>query len=104
MASRRPKLPPEPTVDPPKPRANHVHVAPGEHGWVMRIGRKIEAHFDSPDEALDVAVPFARKRSVRVFLHLRTGERREMSTALEDELLYQFWKDIHAHGTLPIYE
>jgi hypothetical protein len=104
MASKRPKLPPEPTADPPKPRVDHIHVAPGDDGWIMRVGRKIEAHFDSPDEALDVAVPLARKRSARVFLHLRSGERREMATGEAEELLYQIWKDIHTRGTLPIYE
>lgn len=98
MASKRPKLPPEPASVPRPEKPPLVHVLPADGGWAVRVGRRVESKFATREEAEDAAIETARSRSGKVFLHLPTGEIRELSTAAEDELLFRLWKDLRERG------
>ena len=99
MASKRPKLPPEIPVsqiseDQPARRV-HVHVVPSGDGWGIRVGRRIEKSFATRFEASKAAIPFARERGSRLFVHHESGQIREASTDEADEMFLDVWKRIY---------
>jgi hypothetical protein len=105
MASKSPKLPPEPllpAVNGTAAKRAHVHVVPAEGGWAMRVGRRIEKTFATRFDASMAAIPFARERGSRLFVHYENGEIREAGTAVTDELMLEMWKmvydDYHANA------
>ena len=95
MASRRPKLPPEisttgPTASP--ARRIHVHVVPTGNCWGIRVGRRVEQTFATQEEASRAAIPFARERGSRLFVHYSSGVVRESSTDPIDEMFLEMWQ------------
>lgn len=96
MASRRPKLPPEITAPPPSgeqpARRVHVHVVPLNGYWAIRVGRRIEKTFATQEEASRAAIPFARERGSRLFVHYLSGVVRESSTDPIDEMFLEMWQ------------
>ena len=102
MASRRPKLPPEITAPPASveqpTRRVHVHVVPTGDSWGIRVGRRIEKRFAERSDAVEAAMPSARTRGARLFVHYDSGEIRESATGEGEELLFKAWKQIRAPG------
>lgn len=96
MASRRPKLPPEITTPPASSeqpaRRLHVHVVPTGEGWGIRVGRRVEKTFATQEEASRSAIPFARERGSRLFVHYLSGVVRESSTDPIDEMFLEMWQ------------
>lgn len=95
MASHSPKLLPEspgPTATVPAARRAHVHLMQVQHGWDMRFGGRVEKSFASEIEAALAAIPFARERDARLFVHYESGEVRETGTSLADETMMQMWQ------------
>lgn len=98
MASKRPDPPPETASDARSEKPPLVHVLTAGEGWVLRVGRRVESTFGTREEAEEAAIGMARARSGKVFLHLSTGEIRELSTAAEDELLFLLWRELRERG------
>lgn len=96
MASKSPKLPPEvpaPPLATDRPaRRLHVHVVPVGDGWGIRVGRRIEKTFHTQEEASRAAIPFARERESRLFIHYPSGVVRESSTDPIDEMFLEMWQ------------
>jgi hypothetical protein len=98
MASRRPKLLPEIFVPPagaPAQRRTHVHIVPTNGKWGIRVGRRVESIFTEQADAVLAAMPLARERGVRLFLHYESGVIQESSTSLADETLLRILKMRH---------
>jgi hypothetical protein len=98
MASESPKLPPEDlaaVVNDLATRPPHVHVVPADGGWAVRLGRRTEKTFATRFDASMAAIPFARERGSRLFVHYESGEIREAGTALTDELMLEMWKMVY---------
>ena len=51
----------------------------------MRLGRRTEKTFDKQYDAFMMAIPFARERDARLFVHHPSGEIREGGTTESDE-------------------
>lgn len=105
MASRRPKLPPEITAPPPSgeqpARRVHVHVVPMNGCWAIRVGRRIEKTFPSQLEASKVAIPLARERGSRLFVHYESGVIREAGTSKAEEMLLEMWEMVYNEHNNP---
>jgi hypothetical protein len=104
MASNSPKLPPELLSDAvavPAPRRAHVHLVQVQHGWEMRLGRRIEMTLATRFDAFMAAIPFARERGSRLFVHYESGEIRETGTTEADELLLETWQMIYNQHNPP---
>jgi len=98
MASQSPKLPPELPSDAaavPAARRAHVHIVLIDGVWAMRVGRRTEKTFATRYDASMAAIPFARERGARLFVHYEGGEIREAGTALTDELMLEMWKMVY---------
>lgn len=92
MASNLPKLTPEESLAEPVARRAHVHLMQVQHGWDMHVGQRVESCFASEIEAALAAIPFARERGAKLFVHYESGEIRETGTSLTDELMMQMWR------------
>jgi hypothetical protein len=104
MASKSPKLPPELPSDAaavPAARRAHVHIVPADGGWAVRLGRSVEMTLATRHDALMAAIPFARERGSRLFLHYASGEIRECGTAQTDELMLEMWQMIYNQHNPP---
>jgi hypothetical protein len=99
MAANLPKLPPEP-VAPATDAPKTVHVVAAGDGWAIRAAGRVEATFTTRGDAIRAAMPFARKRAARLFVHYAGGEIREASTDPTDELLLEIWHDVRTHGLI----
>ncbi len=66
----------------------------------MRLGRRTEKTFPTHFDAATAAIPFARERGSRLFVHYENGEIREAGTAVTDELMLEMWKMVYEdhHG------
>ena len=105
MASNLPKLPPEcpdAAVVEPATRRAHVHVIAMDGRWVMRLGRRTEKTFDKKYDALMAAIPFARERNARLFVHYPSGEIREGGTSETEELMLEMWKMVYEDHNGPM--
>src|ERR1044072_6826559 len=100
MASNLPKLPPEPAAPASSDVPKTVHVVADGDGWAIRAVGRVESTFATRCDAVRAAMPFARERSARLFVHHPGGEIREASTAPEDELLLEIWQDVRSRGLL----
>jgi hypothetical protein len=104
MASKSPKLPPELPSDAvavPATRRAHVHIIPADGGWAVRLGRRVEMTLATRHDALMAAIPFARERGSRLFVHYASGEIRECGTARTDELMLEMWQMIYNQHNPP---
>jgi hypothetical protein len=104
MASKSPKLPPElpsDAVAAPATRRAHVHIVPADGGWAVRLGRRVEMTLATRHDALMAAIPFARERGSRLFVHYASGEIRESGTAKTDELMLEMWQMIYDQHNPP---
>ena len=102
MASKRPKLPPETAEGIPTNAAGnpaHVHVLFVDDAWAVRVRRRVVGTFAEQEDATGAAIRLARENGARVFLHMVDGRVRELSTSDADLLMFEIWKDIHAHHT-----
>jgi hypothetical protein len=98
MASKSPKLPPELPSDAvavPAARRAHVHLIAVDGRWVMRLGRRTEKTFDKRYDAFMAAIPFARERNARLFVHYPSGEIREAGTTETEEVMLKMWKMVY---------
>lgn len=99
MASTQPRLHPKPidsaAAREPAARREHVHVVSVDGAWAMRLGRRIEQTFQTRLEAMKAAIPFARGRECRLFVHYDGGVVRETGTELTDELLLEMWQMVY---------
>jgi hypothetical protein len=105
MASKSPKLPPEipgDAVAVPATRRAHVHIIPADGGWAVRLGRRVEMTLATRHDALMAAIPFARERGSRLFVHYASGEIRECGTARTDELMLEMWKMVYDDYNQPV--
>jgi len=105
MASKSPKLPPELPSDPAAisaTRRAHVHVVPADDAWAVQLGRRVEMTFATRHDALMAAIPFARERGSRLFVHFASGEIRESGTARTDELMLEMWQMIYDQHNPPV--
>jgi len=104
MASRSPKLSPErpdTAAGEPATKRAHVHIFPVDGAWAVRLGRRIEMTFATRHDALMAAIPFARERGARLFVHYASGEVRECGTARTDELMLEMWQMIYDQHNPP---
>jgi len=104
MASNLPQLPPgdlAAIVDGPAMKRAHVHIVPADGGWVVRLGRRVEMTLATRHDALMAAIPFARERGSRLFVHHASGEIRECGTARTDELMLEMWQMIYNQHNSP---
>jgi len=61
----------------------------------MRLGRRTEKTFDKRYDAFMAAIPFARERGSRLFVHYPSGEIREGGTTETEELMLEMWKMVY---------
>jgi hypothetical protein len=105
MSSKSPKLSPElpsDVVAVPRTRRAHVHLIEVDGRWVMRLGRRTEKTFEKEYDALIAAIPFARERGVRLFMHYPSGEIREGATSETEELVLKMWKMVYEDHNGPM--
>jgi hypothetical protein len=100
MASSSPKLPPEELASAIGDAPRTVHVVSLSEGWAIRAAGRVEATFTTRGDAIRAAMPFARERSARLFVHYPGGEIREASTDPADELLLEIWHDVRTRGLI----
>lgn len=101
MASNLPKLTPEDSLTEPAARRAHVHIVPADGAWAVRLGRHVEMTLETRHDALMAAIPFARKRGSRLFVHYENGEIRESGTEETDELMLEMWKMVYDQHNPP---
>jgi hypothetical protein len=97
MDSNLPELPPDDSPAEPSTRRVHVHLIAVDGRWVMRLGRRTEKTFDKRYDAFMAAIPFARERNARLFVHYPSGEIREGGTTEAEELMLEMWKMVYDH-------
>jgi hypothetical protein len=84
---------PQPTV---KTQPKAVHVVRQKDGWGIRVGRQVrQKRFSDRGDAVQAAMPYARKLEARLFVHFENGEVRESSTSRADEMMFKLWKSAY---------
>ena len=72
-----------------------VHIDPVEQGWAVRVGDRVEATFATRLEAVQAAMPRARKLRAKLLLHVPDGRSWYLATSKADELMLELWKRTH---------